>query len=68
MLTIFATVEKRGFSKLVVKRFIFISLILLGVFQGEAFAQKYTVSGKVTDKSTGKPVDFATVVIEGSGQ
>ena len=43
-------------------------MFLFVVFQTGAFAQKYTLSGKVTDKSTGKPVDFATVVVEGTGQ
>ncbi|MBQ9893146.1 MAG: TonB-dependent receptor [Bacteroidales bacterium] len=50
------------------KRLILISLFLFVVFQTGAFAQKFTLSGKVTDKSTGKPVDFATVVVEGTGQ
>ena len=53
---------------MVVKRLILISLFLFVVFQTGAFAQKFTLSGKVTDKSTGKPVDFATVVVEGTGQ
>ncbi len=32
------------------------------------WAQKSEVSGVITDKSTGKPVDFATVVLESSEQ
>ena len=49
------------------KRLILITLLLLSAaFQ--AAAQKYTFSGTVTDKRTGEPVDFATVVVEGSGQ
>ena len=31
-------------------------------------AQNYTVSGTITDKASGKPVDFATVVLESSEQ
>ena len=41
---------------------------LLALSCGKAAAQKYTFSGTVTDKSTGEPVDFATVVLEGSEQ
>ena len=31
-------------------------------------AQDYTVSGTITDQETGKPVDFATVVLQSSEQ
>lgn len=31
-------------------------------------AQQFTISGTITDKETGKPVDFATVVLESSEQ
>ncbi len=42
---------------------LFTMLMLCGVF---AFAQTRVVSGKVTDKSTGNPVPFATVKVKGS--
>ena len=50
------------------RKFWVIFFCLLALSCGKAAAQKYTFSGTVTDKSTGEPVDFATVVIEGSGQ
>jgi hypothetical protein len=51
-----------------VKRVLLCLLLLVTVALGEAAAQKFVLSGTVTDRSTGEPVDFATVVIEGSGQ
>ena len=51
-----------------VKRVLLCLLLLVTVALGEAAAQKFILSGTVTDRSTGEPVDFATVVIEGSGQ
>ena len=50
------------------RKFWVILFCLLALSCGEAAAQKYTFSGTVTDKSTGDPVDFATVVLEGSEQ
>lgn len=41
------------------------ALLLLSV---SLLAQNYTVSGTITDKASGKPVDFATVVLESSEQ
>ena len=35
---------------------------------GEVAAQNLTFSGTITDKSTGEPVEYATVVIEGTEQ
>ncbi len=49
------------------KRLLLIGILLLSA-AWQVAGQRYTFSGKVTDKSTGQPVDFATVVIEGSGQ
>ena len=43
-------------------------LVLFSLLALEAAAQRYTFSGTVKDKSTGQPVDFATIVIEGSEQ
>ena len=50
------------------RRFLLVLTLLLTVSLGEAVAQKFTFAGTVIDRSTGEPVDFATVVIEGTGQ
>ena len=50
------------------RRFLLVLTLLLTVSLGEAAAQKFTFAGTVIDRSTGEPVDFATVVIEGTGQ
>ena len=50
------------------RRLAIILFFIACVFQGELLAQKHTFAGMVTDKDSGKPVDFATVIIEGSGQ
>ncbi len=50
------------------RRFLLVLTLLLTASLGEAAAQKFTFSGTVIDRSTGEPVDFATVVIEGTGQ
>ncbi len=43
--------------------------LLLTLFSASVFAQKgYVFSGTVTDASTGAPVEFATVVLEGTEQ
>ncbi len=44
-----------------------ISLLFMLV-SGVSFAQTYSVSGTVLNKTTGDPVDFATVILEGTGQ
>ena len=51
-----------------VRKIRIILILLLALLCGRAAAQKYTFSGTVTDKATGEPVDFATVVLEGSEQ
>ena len=38
------------------------------LLSGSLWAQNYTVSGTVTDKESGQPVDFATVVLTSSEQ
>lgn len=48
------------------KRLVVICVSLLLPFS--LLAQKFELSGVITDKSTGKPVDFATVVLESSEQ
>lgn len=40
--------------------------LLLGI--GSAWAQGLSIEGKVSEKSTGEPVEFATVLIEETGQ
>ena len=47
------------------KRIAILTILLLCVVSGSAFAQKYTFSGIITEKSSGHPVEFATVVLEG---
>ena len=47
------------------KRLLLITFLLLCVVSGNCLAQRYTFSGRITDKSTGRPVEFATVVLEG---
>ena len=47
------------------KRLAILTILLLCVVSGSAFAQKYTFSGIITEKNTGNPVEFATVVLEG---
>lgn len=47
------------------KRIVIIFILLFSIFSGACFAQKYTFSGTITDKTTGDPVEFATVVLEG---
>ncbi|MBQ7459149.1 MAG: carboxypeptidase-like regulatory domain-containing protein, partial [Bacteroidales bacterium] len=47
------------------KRIAILTILLLCVVSGSAFAQKYTFSGIITEKNTGNPVEFATVVLEG---
>ncbi|MBQ6081739.1 MAG: TonB-dependent receptor [Bacteroidales bacterium] len=47
------------------KRLAILTILLLYVVSGSAFAQKYTFSGIITEKSSGNPVEFATVVLEG---
>ena len=44
------------------KKFLFLFVLILG-FSTEAFAQSYTLSGVVLDKESGKPVEFATVLL-----
>ena len=41
-----------------------LTILLLCVFSGNCLAQRYTFSGRITDKSSGEPVEFATVVLE----
>ena len=50
------------------KRFIatFIALLLLST--SLAWSQTFTLSGIITDRENGKPVDYATVVLESSEQ
>ena len=38
------------------------------LLSGSLWAQNYTVSGTITDKESGQPVDFATVVLTSSEQ
>ena len=40
---------------------------ILGLFTSLAFAQTGTLKGVITDRITGKPVDFANVVIMKNG-
>ena len=40
-------------------------ILLFSFISGACFAQKFTFSGTITDKTTGEPVEFATVVLEG---
>ena len=48
------------------RKFIIISGLLLMTVC--AYAQTWTISGIVTDKNTGKPVEYATVVLESTAQ
>ena len=48
------------------KRFALITLFLLCAFSVNSFAQKYTISGTITEKASGRGVEFATIVLEGS--
>ncbi len=54
--------------RLKMRKFWLILLFFFVAASGEMAAQKFTFSGTVTDKSTGDPVDYATVVLEGSEQ
>ena len=45
-----------------------ISLLLWLAAPAAAFAQSFSISGTVTDKSTGEPVEYATVVVEATEQ
>ena len=45
--------------------FIALPLFLLALNCTAAFAQSYNLSGTVIDKATGRPVEFATVVLPG---
>ena len=45
-----------------------ISVLACLLLSAPVFAQTYTVKGTVTDKATGEPVEFATVVLEASEQ
>ena len=47
------------------KRIAIIFILLFSFISGACFAQKFTFSGTITDKTTGEPVEFATVVLEG---
>ena len=40
---------------------------ILGLFTSLAFSQTGTLKGVITDRITGKPVDFANVVIMKNG-
>ena len=50
------------------KRLIIIIAILTSVFQWADAQETYTISGTVLNKATGKPVEYATVVLENSEQ
>lgn len=50
------------------KRFLLIYLCAALLLPCAAFAQNYSISGRVTDRQTSEPVEFATVMIEGTGQ
>ena len=47
------------------KRLLIITALLLFVFSGSSLAQRFTFSGRITDKSSGQPIEFATIVLEG---
>ena len=42
-------------------------IAILGLFSTIAFSQTGTLKGTITDRVTGKPVDFANVVIMKNG-
>jgi len=52
----------RGMKKLL----LILSTLVLCAFSADA--QKYSISGTITDKGSGEPVIFATVLLEDSGQ
>ena len=49
-------------------RKLFISLMLLLSSVAFAYAQTWTIRGKVIDKKTSKPIEYATVVLERTEQ
>lgn len=49
-------------------RFQIVTFVFSLLFTFSAYAQNYTVSGTVKDKDSGKPVEFATIVLESSEQ
>ena len=51
-----------------VRKIRLILILFLSLSCGRVAAQKFTFSGTVIDKTTGDPVDFATVVLEGTEQ
>ena len=46
-----------------IKKFLCAAAIFTGVFSASLYAQQATVSGVVLDESTGKPLEFATVLL-----
>lgn len=49
-------------------RLLTICILLLSVLSAGAQVQSVSINGTVTDKQSGAPVEFATVIVEGTGQ